>query len=466
MALEAGVNPSTSFEVLGAEPARGVIHPVSGHVGTVPNFGIWSPFGPEPAIVEAELNVLKRAPLSWYEDATLKDVNPGGVASILADGNSASNYLHVGAYDSGNPTHPHRALMLFPTSGLSGTVVSAKCRFYHRPAPDPIGEGYYQLWVARGNEVDRAFEYFIDVGDWNVIYPVQRVFLVDASCQDTYLSENQPAVNFSAELDLQNLAGGTGFDKTTILKFLNHGVPSTATIISAGLKLTLSSNYGGIGTSLLDVQRLLRDFVHTEATWNEYSAGNAWTTGGAAGLGTDYSATDQRLFYVQNGDTVDEQWVVNVTGIVQAQVSAAETHIKFRIRERAIGELVNLGSTDGFASRRPSLVINYQPAGTLGVLASSIYVSPKLAQAITFPFSPDAVQVVQDAADAGEEVHAMLKAMDETEMGGLKLALISSDETTQGEIRRPKLIVTVDQAALPTGFPGQHNRSLAQLVRP
>jgi hypothetical protein len=466
MAGEHGAEPSTSLETLGPEPARGILHPISGQIGKVPNFGVWGPFGPEASLLENQLDVLKRIQLSYFSDQTLKNVNPGGPDQIWIDGNGSVNYLHVGAYDIGNPTHPHRAFLMFPTSGLSGTVVSAKCRFYHRGAPDTIGHGDYQLWVAQGNEIDKGFGFQVNTPDWNVIYPLQTLLLIDAGCNDTYLSEATPATNFSTSTVMRNLNAGVGTDQTTILKFLAHGVPSTATVISATLTLSLGTAYGDIPQSLLYAQRLLQDFVNAEASWNEYSAGNAWNTAGAAGLGTDYSDTDQVPFTVTIGDPAGEQWVLNVTDIVQAQISAAETDIKFRIREQGSGNVVVLASTDHpTGAWRPKLTINYQLAGTTGTLAAVVAVSNKTG-APTFNFSPAAVQVLQDAADAGEELHVMLKAVDENEMVNEKLALISADEIVESTVKRPKLIVIVDEAAPLTGFPGQHNRHVAQLMRP
>ena len=63
------------------------------------------------------------------------------------------------------------------------------------------------------------------------------------------------------------------------------GIPNSK-ILSAKVKLNCYSATSS-GNETMDIHRLGRAYVESEATWNEYSSGNAWTVAGADGAGTD-----------------------------------------------------------------------------------------------------------------------------------------------------------------------------------
>lgn len=66
-------------------------------------------------------------------------------------------------------------------------------------------------------------------------------------------------------------------------------LPSSITVSSAILRAYLS--VAGGGNHVFTGWRSLRNWVLSEATWNQYSSGNNWTTGGAEGSGSDRASS-------------------------------------------------------------------------------------------------------------------------------------------------------------------------------
>lgn len=73
------------------------------------------------------------------------------------------------------------------------------------------------------------------------------------------------------------------------IKFPTSSIPSTATVTSVTLGIYSSSTSAGSRT--LEIHGILRTWVNAQVTWDSYSTGNSWTTGGALGSGTDIAST-------------------------------------------------------------------------------------------------------------------------------------------------------------------------------
>jgi hypothetical protein len=86
-----------------------------------------------------------------------------------------------------------------------------------------------------------------------------------------------------------NVIQATNYDvgdyKRILIKEPSYsGIPVGANVISATLNFTISSISGN---QTLSIYKLLKNWDLTTSSWNNYSTGNAWNTGGAEGAGTD-----------------------------------------------------------------------------------------------------------------------------------------------------------------------------------
>lgn len=105
---------------------------------------------------------------------------------------------------------------------------------------------------------------------------------------ETMLKENAPTVNQSGEnyIEVTKYSGGdwtTAIAKATGISSIPAGSVITAVSLFFYQYLGDKAN----GTYVVSAKRLLRNWVEAQATWNVYSTGNSWTTGGAFGDATD-----------------------------------------------------------------------------------------------------------------------------------------------------------------------------------
>jgi len=134
-------------------------------------------------------------------------------------------------------------------------------------------------------------------------------------------------------------------------------VPSGATITSATLSLYRPTNYPGT----LTVNRLLVNWVETQATWNRFNSSAFWNTAGATGAGTDILATPDTTLTTTNSRNT---WIaMNVTTGVQAFAGGTANN-GWRIVDTAGSNFNSYNSreytTD--ATLRPKLSITYTSA--------------------------------------------------------------------------------------------------------
>lgn len=190
---------------------------------------------------------------------------------------------------------------------------------------------------------------------------VQSVTLRDADCDDCYIRDGTfQNTNTGTQSNIQVRTGTTDLNRRGLVKFLNHGIPTTATIVSATLKLFLSDTYTGAGDTI-EVARLLRNFVELEATWNIWATGQSWGLPGASFNGVDYSSINQTSFLVGLGDLIGTEYAIDVAAIVQDQVSGGDPVLAYRLNQNPAGSFVSLGATDHTTSIwRPELTVLYQ----------------------------------------------------------------------------------------------------------
>ncbi len=155
-------------------------------------------------------------------------------------------------------------------------------------------------------------------------------------------------------------------DNPVAIRFTGlSNIPSNATVSDAFF--TLFFDLGGAGAFSMSIRRLKRAWVETQATWNEYTTGNSWTTAGALSTANDIDGTDScTAEYAGGFVTGDVNSITNTKLITDVQniVSGAASNDGWRlgINNAALRSVMPGGLT---ASQRPLLTVTYTIAPTI-----------------------------------------------------------------------------------------------------
>ena len=178
--------------------------------------------------------------------------------------------------------------------------------------------------------------------------------------RDTYLSSEVETIDYrtynygaSTSLSIEN-------SKHSLLRFDVSAIPSSATIVSASLRLALS------GSSLhgtIDINRVLEDWdegmlagAAGTASWNNRKPGIAWATAGAGQPGSS-DATSQGQIPAAALGVMD---ITIAAALVQGWIAnpASNFGITFSLTS---GDDCRFASREGADGSRPFLVVTYFP---------------------------------------------------------------------------------------------------------
>jgi len=177
--------------------------------------------------------------------------------------------------------------------------------------------------------------------------------------RDCYMSTYAQNTNYGTGTDF--FANPTQYTPLVSFQiFTSEGgpVPNGATINSATLWLYKYTNYD----LTMVMNRVLRNWVETQATWNNWSTGNAWTSQNAGGSGTDIEATSYASYY--NGNFGTNTWgSATVTTDVQAWSSGTPNY-GWRFKTVTGGnDRKFISRSNASTSLRPYLDIDYTATG-------------------------------------------------------------------------------------------------------
>ena len=136
-----------------------------------------------------------------------------------------------------------------------------------------------------------------------------------AGVQDTYIHAWYPDTSYGSRT---TLAVRPGEGASALIKFnLRNQVPPNAMILKATLNLYSLS--GGENLINVDIYKMLRPWIASQATWKRASATVNWAVPGCGGINSDRSgvSTDIERVYAVNGwytfnvKDLAQQWVVN-----------------------------------------------------------------------------------------------------------------------------------------------------------
>ncbi len=103
---------------------------------------------------------------------------------------------------------------------------------------------------------------------------------------DTYFADGAPTTNYDTSTVLA-IGQSTNVNRAWIKPDFST-VPKRVKFLSATFYITPIVNVGTTYARTMYAQRCLKSVVSNQATWNVYSTGNNWSSGGASGAGTDY----------------------------------------------------------------------------------------------------------------------------------------------------------------------------------
>ena len=118
-------------------------------------------------------------------------------------------------------------------------------------------------------------------------------FTNDTDGFDTFLDSNATTSNYDGWNELYiGRSNANNFMYRGLVKFDFSTIPPNAVITSAVISLYSNGvDAAGSGTSLVDVFRILRDWVETQATWNIWKTSNNWSSAGALTNASDVDTT-------------------------------------------------------------------------------------------------------------------------------------------------------------------------------
>ena len=114
----------------------------------------------------------------------------------------------------------------------------------------------------------------------------------ETNSNDAQILHDNPDTNYGTGTSIGIGENNTATQRRrTLIKFDISSIPSNAIVSSAKLYLRINLNRSSNARDF-KMYRVLRDWVESEMTWNDWSTGNAWTTGGCGSDGNDADLTN------------------------------------------------------------------------------------------------------------------------------------------------------------------------------
>jgi len=172
---------------------------------------------------------------------------------------------------------------------------------------------------------------------------------------DTYLESGSPAATHGTD-------GGIYEDASPVvdglLRFDLSAIPAGAVITAADLDVVTTTD--SLESGMLEAYAVLEAWSEADATWDDRTAGTAWSNAGASGPGSRGSTLVGSVF--PNVDTTPYSFPLDLA-TVQGWVNApASNHGMVLISTSPSGNGVTVSSSnDTLVDARPQLRITYTP---------------------------------------------------------------------------------------------------------
>jgi hypothetical protein len=208
---------------------------------------------------------------------------------------------------------------------------------------------------------------------------------------DTNLYDDLPDNNYSSSTSLWIGESDVAVWKSRVLiNFDLSGIPEGSRISSATLSIWVLQDESS-NERTLHVYRVKRANVISQATWNSYSTGNSWTSGGCDDTTNDREGTDIGSVSVSSSltDGTEVQITLTASKVQEMITGGSFTNNGFLLR-------VDVESSDAYyyystenanTSRRPKLYIEYNEPGSASP-SVSVSFSPSPSPSVSVSASP------------------------------------------------------------------------------
>lgn len=179
---------------------------------------------------------------------------------------------------------------------------------------------------------------------------------------DTWLDNTNATTNFGTNSDMY--VGEYGFSSQVaraLVKWDMSSIPAGSTITGAKIRVR------DVGTNLattdrtMRAYRVLRAWVDTEATWNNYSTGNAWATAGCGNTTTDRESSDIGTVSMP-GTEVGQYYEITLTAsAVNEMFNGTIANNGFLLKMDTETDDMHRFYTVNNGSLQPELVVDYDP---------------------------------------------------------------------------------------------------------
>jgi hypothetical protein len=178
---------------------------------------------------------------------------------------------------------------------------------------------------------------------------------------DTQLDSANVATNYATATDFsvgERDDVGTQIYRS-LIKFDLSVIPVHARIFRADLTLMISADRSS-SSGNFRIFRVLRDWVETEATWQNWSSGNAWTGVGCSGEGTDFNISIWASLAFGNAESGAKTWSLDLA-LFSKMVRREFPNYGWLIEsDTQNNDAYQFRSSDyGVAADRPKLEIEY-----------------------------------------------------------------------------------------------------------
>ncbi|MEV3993747.1 DNRLRE domain-containing protein, partial [Streptomyces sp. NPDC049837] len=238
--------------------------------------------------------------------------------------------------------------------------------------PDPFGRAYYYMIAVKtkDGQVTAAPTQLVRLPK------AGRTTRVIEAAQDTTLSSAESTTPHDTIQDgvPQNwiTVGNNSptYGKTrTLLKFPSLGIPATARVLDAKVRLWGTQTTQDAAGASYELRGLTRDFDEATATWVKADAATNWTTAGG-----DFSASVAATTGQKTNDPARHDW--NVTSLAQGWVTtpASQRGVIIKMADEATAQerTVFLSSEGAEQRLRPKIVVTYIDSTT-----ESTYYAPQ-----------------------------------------------------------------------------------------
>lgn len=182
---------------------------------------------------------------------------------------------------------------------------------------------------------------------------------------DCYLEDNNPTTNHGTDVWNYISADYFGLIRFMLLKFTGlSNISASQSVSDVTLSLYMVGTDGAASVTGR-LNRVLLNWVEAQATYNNYATSTAWNTAGAAGSGTDISATTSADLTLNNTTGAYKDWnAAQLTTDVGNMVSGSYNNYGWRLFQQdatanAHRAFAASEHTDG---QRPKLTVTHSAA--------------------------------------------------------------------------------------------------------